>query len=103
MKKDQLTPLNAIRAKCLDCCVGSRVEVRRCEDTDCSLLPFRFGHNPRRSGIGRKNGKFRKKAKLSNSFSEEQIKGGELDKDERSEKKVKLSSCLNISLLPHPV
>lgn len=47
-----LTPLKAIRANCLDCCAGQRAEVRRCHITDCSLHPFRLGHNPRRAGVG---------------------------------------------------
>jgi hypothetical protein len=50
----ELTPLKAIRAKCLDCCAGSAHEVRRCQISDCSLHPYRFGHNPKRVGIGSK-------------------------------------------------
>ena len=38
--------LRAIRAKCLDCCVGSESEVRRCHITDCDLWPYRMGKNP---------------------------------------------------------
>ncbi len=53
----ELTPLKAIRAKCLDCCVGSAHEVRRCQISDCSLHPYRFGHNPKRAGIGSKDDK----------------------------------------------
>ena len=41
--------------------------------TDCSLFPFRFGHNPNRSGIGTRKGKFEKKAQLNSSFSEENL------------------------------
>ena len=37
------TPLNAIKAKFLDCCVGSLSEVRKCTISDCPLHPFRFG------------------------------------------------------------
>lgn len=39
-------PLKAIRAKCIDCCCDSPVEVRLCPCTDCALYPFRFGSNP---------------------------------------------------------
>lgn len=51
----KITPLTAIRAKCIDCCAGQLKEVRLCQITDCSLHPFRFGTNPlrKRSGKGR--------------------------------------------------
>ena len=49
------TPLNAIRAKCLDCAVQQPKEVRHCTVTDCSLFPYRFGKNPNRKGIGNSN------------------------------------------------
>ena len=42
-----VSPLRAIRRKCLDC-VGSSHEVNLCPVTDCSLYPFRFGHDPYR-------------------------------------------------------
>jgi hypothetical protein len=48
----KLTPLKAIRAKCLDCSGMSAKEVRECEFTECPLYPFRFGKNPSRKGIG---------------------------------------------------
>ena len=41
-----LTPLRAIRARCLDCCGGSRSEVRKCVAHDCASWPFRMGKNP---------------------------------------------------------
>lgn len=41
-----LTPMKAIRAKCLDCCCGSSEEVKQCPCTDCPLYDFRFGHKP---------------------------------------------------------
>lgn len=41
-----MTPVKAIRAKCMDCCYGQANEVRLCPCTDCSLWPFRLGHNP---------------------------------------------------------
>ena len=40
------TPIKAIRKKCLDCCCGSRKEVRECPVTECTLYPYRFGHRP---------------------------------------------------------
>ena len=54
-----LTPMKAIRAKCLDCMCGQAQEVRLCPITDCSLYPYRMGHNPNRKGKG---GKFSPKA-----------------------------------------
>lgn len=41
-----LTPLKAIRAKCLDCSVGSSHEVKLCPCVDCNLWPYRNGHKP---------------------------------------------------------
>ena len=40
------TPLKAIRAKCIDCSGGSRLEVKHCPVTSCPLYPFRLGKNP---------------------------------------------------------
>ncbi len=60
-----LTPVKAIRAKCLDCCGGSAHEVEQCSVERCSLFPYRFGKNPniklspeekaRRQAVGREN------------------------------------------------
>lgn len=47
-----LTPMKAIRAKCLDCCCGQANEVRLCTATQCPLYDFRDGHNPNRKGKG---------------------------------------------------
>ena len=55
MKK--LTPMKAIRKKCLDCMASSAKEVRLCPIEDCSLYLYRFGRNPRRKGIGYKKAK----------------------------------------------
>lgn len=46
MSTARLTPIKAIRAKCLDCCCGSSNEVRLCPCPECSLYPYRFGKNP---------------------------------------------------------
>ena len=40
------TPIKAMRKKCLDCCAGSRKEVRECPVIDCALYPYRFGKRP---------------------------------------------------------
>jgi len=42
----KLTPLKAIRKKCLDCCADSPAEVRRCEIFGCPLWEYRMGHRP---------------------------------------------------------
>lgn len=47
-----LSPLKAIRAKCIDCCCGNQQEVRLCPAEDCPVWPYRMGHNPNRKGIG---------------------------------------------------
>lgn len=56
-----LTPVKAIRAKCLDCSNYQPKEVRECIMTECPLYPYRMGKNPRRSGIGGNKGGFYKK------------------------------------------
>ena len=45
MKK--LTPVKAIRAKCLDCCNGQSAEVRQCTCIKCPLYGYRMGHRPK--------------------------------------------------------
>ena len=42
----QITPLRALRAKCLWCCDGQRVEPKRCPATDCPIHPYRCGSIP---------------------------------------------------------
>ena len=42
-----LTPIKAIRAKCLDCCCGHPSEVRICTATKCPLYPYRMGKRPK--------------------------------------------------------
>jgi hypothetical protein len=45
----RVSPLRALRLKCLDCCNGSAREVRLCTAVDCPSWPFRMGKNPWRS------------------------------------------------------
>lgn len=45
----KITPLKAIRAKCLDCCCGQVAEIRRCGLENCPLFPYRTGHRPTQS------------------------------------------------------
>jgi hypothetical protein len=39
----QLTPIKAIKDKCLDCCAGNSYEVNKCPCEDCPLFIYRFG------------------------------------------------------------
>jgi len=50
LETQELTPIRAIRKKCLDCCCWNQAEVKHCSITDCPLHGFRFGRDP-----GRKN------------------------------------------------
>lgn len=45
-KNKIITPIKAIRLKCLDCCAGSSYEVKLCPIADCPLYKYRFGKNP---------------------------------------------------------
>ena len=49
MGHEPLSPMEAIRAKCLDCCAGSAHEVRCCVAMACPSWPFRTGRNPWRA------------------------------------------------------
>ena len=48
MSEKVLTPIKAIRAKCLECCNQQFYEVRLCTVTRCSLYPYRMGHRPKK-------------------------------------------------------
>lgn len=41
-----MSPIEAIRARCLDCCAGSHNEVRYCTARKCPSWPFRMGRSP---------------------------------------------------------
>jgi hypothetical protein len=41
-----LTPIKAIREKCLDCTCQQPKEIRLCTKTDCALWPYRMGRRP---------------------------------------------------------
>ena len=68
--KKIVSPLKAIRAKCIDCSGGQLKEVKECIITDCPLYPFRMGTNPNREGVGGKRTLKRKKANSRADFSE---------------------------------
>lgn len=45
-KEKRLTPIKAIRAKCLECSGDNSAEVRNCVIPSCPLYPYRMGKNP---------------------------------------------------------
>lgn len=47
MNMKKLTPMKAIRAKCIECGGGSFVEVRMCPVKECPLYAYRSGHRPK--------------------------------------------------------
>jgi hypothetical protein len=51
MGHEPMSPMEAIRSHCLDCCAGSAHEVRCCVAMACPSWPFRTGKNPWRSPI----------------------------------------------------
>ena len=42
----RISPIQAIRRKCLDCCGNQPNEVKLCETVTCALWPFRAGRHP---------------------------------------------------------
>jgi hypothetical protein len=45
-----LTPIKAMRAKCLDCCNHQTKEIRLCPMKTCPLWPYRMGKRPKNDG-----------------------------------------------------
>ncbi len=41
-----LTPIKAMRAKCMDCTCNQPKEIRLCPLTTCALWPYRMGKRP---------------------------------------------------------
>lgn len=84
MKDAKLSPLKAIRAKCIECSGYKKAEVRKCVIPSCALYPYRMGHDPHRKGIGREGGFSAKKLISANdsehdSRSEGRHTSGQLD------------------------
>jgi len=48
-KTKKLTPISAIREKCLECSNWSFSEVEKCPVKDCALFPFRMGRAHRKN------------------------------------------------------
>ena len=70
-----MTPLKAIREKCLDCCGGQAREVKLCPCPDCTLYPFRFGRNPNREGLRNGGSLPKKHGSISDSGDETEYEG----------------------------
>lgn len=43
---ERMSPMEVIRARCLDCCAQQPTEVRKCTSVACPSWPFRMGKNP---------------------------------------------------------
>ena len=50
VKSTRLTPMSAIRAKCMECSNFNFAEITRCHITDCALWIYRFGKKPDQKG-----------------------------------------------------
>ena len=74
MEERILTPMKAIRAKCLDCCCWNPNEVRLCTVKDCALYPYRDGHNPRRKGVGNSSGLEKARMVKASNLSTDKVK-----------------------------
>ena len=48
---ERISPLKALRLRCLDCCAGSASEVRLCVSVTCPSWPFRMGRSPWRQPL----------------------------------------------------
>ena len=55
-----LTPIKAIRARCLDCCGYSAAEVKLCTAVNCPLYPYRMGHRPKKGNLSDETSKAEK-------------------------------------------
>ncbi|MFA5385689.1 MAG: hypothetical protein WC364_13725 [Eubacteriales bacterium] len=64
-----LSPLKAIRLKCLDCSGGNAQEVKNCALFECHLFPYRFASNPYtlKRGNPQALAKWRSKKSVSNT------------------------------------
>jgi hypothetical protein len=82
-----MSPLSALRARCLDCCANSADEVRKCVAVGCVSWPFRMGVNPWRSvSEGRREAGRRLAAKRAEKIAEAKsdLSAGQQDDFHRS-------------------
>ena len=45
------TPVQSIRAKCLECTCNQLKEIRECTVINCALYPYRMGRRPDKSTV----------------------------------------------------
>jgi len=64
----KMTPVRAIRRKCLDCSCFQPSEVRNCVISECSLFPYRMGRRPRDMHCIRQQGLEEKAASRLGAF-----------------------------------
>jgi hypothetical protein len=57
-----ISPLKALRARCIDCCAAQPSEVRLCTAVACPSWPFRMGANPWRKEASDAQREARRKA-----------------------------------------
>jgi hypothetical protein len=69
-----LTPIKAIRAKCLDCSADSEAATRECHITGCPLWPYRMGHRPEIEGRPKRVMSPEQKAKLAAALQKHRTK-----------------------------
>lgn len=74
----KLTPMKAIRSKCLDCCCGQAKEVRLCTVDTCPLFPFRMGHRPKEGNASDKPSSSENIEIDGSFFSNEVMLGGDV-------------------------
>jgi hypothetical protein len=78
---EPMSPMSAIRAKCLDCCAGSSDEVRKCVAMACPSWPFRTGKNPWRAPLTEEQRDVRRQVAIKRGFGAPR-KGGGLSSDD---------------------
>ena len=59
----EITPMKAIRQKCLDCSCQQLSEVKECSIKNCALYPFRMGYKLDENGNRRKGKPLSEEAK----------------------------------------
>ncbi len=68
-----MTPIRAIRQKCVDCCAGQSKEIRLCPIKKCPLYPYRMGHRPKAEDLPAEESNGEKTAERTAIFEAEAI------------------------------
>lgn len=80
---EPMSPMEAIRAHCLDCCGGSPQEVRYCTATGCPSWPFRTGKNPWRAPMSdERREALRQRSPFAKPHKTEDAEAGTIGADE---------------------